>query len=203
MLIDINLLPRKEAKNIASIVLLASLLIIVIIAASVYVIQQNAVKEDIAQLETTLQDKKLKRVEYEQQLKSFETSESAVKLNSAIDWMEASSIDSVPILEHLTSLLPERGFILMYQYNEDGSLQVSVQFDTSRESAYYLKELRDSTYFQDAKIVSLLTNQIEEENEVISTEEKVGNDKYIPRYVAIYDLTLNTTTLLANQKGEN
>ncbi|WP_456278112.1 hypothetical protein [Bacillus sp. AK128] len=200
MLIDINLLPKKEVRNIASLVLFVVPLVVAILLITIFLFQQMGAKEEIESLKDSISQQQQLRITYEEKLKSYEGSESVNQLQETISWMDASSVKSVPIIEHLTALLPKRGYILSYNYSEEGSLQITIQFDTSRESAYYLKLLKNSTNFEEVKILSLLTNPYEDIIEQISVEESVPNEKYVPRYIAVYDLTLNVPTLLEQQK---
>ncbi|MFZ3588331.1 hypothetical protein ACOI1C_03435 [Bacillus sp. DJP31] len=200
MLIEINLLPKKEARNFASIVVIVAPLLFVLLVVSLFLLQQKDAQQEIATLKNSIQTTKLTRVTYEQKLTSFKASESIVQLQNTVDWMDSTSVKSVPILEHLTALLPERGSIQNFNYGIEGNIQVTVQFDTFRQAAYYLKEMKDSSNFTEVTIVSLLTNQLLNENEQISTVEKVANETYIPRYVAVYDITINQEALLDQQK---
>jgi hypothetical protein len=55
----------------------------------------------------------------------------------------------------LTSLLPERGFIQSFKYEESGTVTLTAQFDTSSEAAYYLDSLNHSKWIEEATLTSL------------------------------------------------
>jgi hypothetical protein len=58
-------------------------------------------------------------------------------------------------MQHLTSLLPERGFIQSFGYTESGAVTLTVQFDSAREAAYFLNSLNHSKWIEEASLNSL------------------------------------------------
>ncbi|WP_246940859.1 PilN domain-containing protein [Bacillus pinisoli] len=200
MLIDINLLPKKELKNFASVVLIIVPILLLFVLIGLFFVQKNEAQQQIEALQDSVHKQQQLKITYEQKLASFEISESVDQLEQTIEWMDATSVKSVPILEHLTALLPQRGYISTYSYSDQDRMQLTIQFDTSIESAYYLKELKDSDYFSEAKIISLLTNPYLENTDQIVIKENVTNETYIPRYVAVYDLSLNIPSILELQR---
>lgn len=65
-------------------------------------------------------------------------------------------------MRHLTALLPERGFIQSFAYTEAGTVTISVQFDSSREAAYFIESLKDSDWIEDVSLTSLTATETEE-----------------------------------------
>src|SRR5690606_35290956 len=106
-------------------------------------------------------------------------------LYETITKVEKERIDSVPLLSHLISLLSERGFFESIDYQLDGVVQLSVQFDSSRDAASYLHELLQSPWLTDAKILSTTAK------EEIEDGDKNKQEKVLPRYRASYQLSLN------------
>jgi hypothetical protein len=58
-------------------------------------------------------------------------------------------------MQHLTALLPERGFIQSFGYTETGTVTISVQFDNPREAAYFLDSMNKSDWIDKASLSSL------------------------------------------------
>jgi hypothetical protein len=54
-----------------------------------------------------------------------ESSSSASQLKCAVEWANNYPIQTIPVMRHLTSLLPERGFIQSFTYNETGDVTIS------------------------------------------------------------------------------
>jgi len=74
-----------------------------------------------------------------------------------------------------------------FQYNESGIIILTVQFDTSREAAFYLHELEQSVRVNDATLSSVTTEEVQSLNQE-ETESGI-----LPRYIAQYSIVLNQT----------
>ncbi|MFD2446224.1 PilN domain-containing protein [Bacillus sp. CGMCC 1.16607] len=186
MLIDINLLPKKEKKNFSLSIMLALLIFIFLIGAIASFYYGSVLKNESLELEKKINqlDENLK-VE-QAQVEKVQATNSVVELKNAVDWAQNYPIKSVPVLQHLTSLLPERGFIQNYSYSEEGTILLTVQFDTSREAAYFLNWLTESDWIVEANILKLgLGDQTKSENEDPSPEAE-----FVPRYIGDYEITL-------------
>jgi type IV pilus assembly protein PilN len=188
MLVDINLLPKKERKNFTLFIILAVLSSVILIGTLFFLIYGNAMqkeekilKEEILQINEKLQQEQDKLIT-EQEITSIE------ELKNAVKWAETYPIKAVEVLKHLTSLLPERGFILQYSYNEKGIIHLSVQFDTSREAAQYLQWLTDSEWFDEVSITSLGLSTTSDLTANLNNE--MNNTEFIPRYIGEFDISL-------------
>lgn len=224
MLVEINLLPRKEPKNIASYMIVGTLAASMLAAGSLGYFQYTGAQQELKTSEQTLtMTQKLLAAEQEKQMAS-ESNTSADKLNEMVAWTETFPVDTVPILKTLSTLLPERGYIITYNLNEEGIIELSVQFDTKRDAAFYLNELIKSPILIDAKLSKMLTNAVikdrikEEEKantpagsetegktaeETEETKTEVTNEKYMPRTLAVYTLTINKDVLRVEQQKED
>ncbi|MHC0037477.1 PilN domain-containing protein [Pseudoneobacillus sp. C159] len=185
MLVDINLLPKKERKNISPILILAILTSIMILGSIFLFINGNSLKKQGNLLEEKiLQANQKLQIEQEKRLTTAEETTSVEQLKNAVSWAETYPIKAVPVLKHLTSLLPERGFIQNYSYSGTGNVQLTVQFDTSREAAQFLQWLNQSEWISEATIsrLSLATD--------ISNLKDGVHNNYLPRYIGDFQLTL-------------
>ena len=81
-----------------------------------------------------------------------------------------------------------------FTYEETGTLLVHVQFEQSREAAYYLSSLLDSKWISDAKLNSLnaVTGFYDSTMDENFDDSHVKNEKYIPRYEGEFEITLNS-----------
>jgi type IV pilus assembly protein PilN len=189
MLVEINLLPKKAPKNLSTYAIIGILLGFLLVGSLVFFLQYiHLVKEK------TSTNQQLERVQQsivivQEKIGDFEESSSVKKLQNAVSWAEAYPIKTIPFLQHITSLLPERGFIESMAYGQDGSVLLRVRFDSNREIAYYIKSLSDSPLLAD---VNLLT---------IETLELEGNlDDILPRSIANLELSINKQALKEQQK---
>ncbi|WP_066257924.1 PilN domain-containing protein [Neobacillus drentensis] len=169
MLVEINLLPQKEPKKIGFIITLSCLVALLLLVGAFYLWQTNAVKSTIASLDRQISmTKKIA----EKENKSTETAvatSSVNQLKSAIEWANEYPIQTIPVMRHLTSLLPERGFIQNFAYTESGTISLTVQFDSAREAAYFLDNLNESKWIEEASLSSLTAAATAESTSVNST----------------------------------
>ncbi|MFI8685585.1 pilus assembly protein PilN [Rossellomorea sp. NPDC077527] len=198
MLVDINLLPQSEKRSPQWLYVVTGVISLGILALIVLFILVGNIGKDVDALTTELQSTKQQRAEKEQNISDFESSDAWVQLESAVGWAENYPIDTLPVLDHLVELLPERGFMKEFTYAEDGSIQLSIQFDTSSEAAYYLTHLKESKYIEDAKLSSLATETISE-----TKQSAVNTESVLPRYIAQYDIILNRIAIKEIESEEN
>lgn len=205
MLVDINLLPQKEAKN-KTLLVLAIIFAVILLFGVFFVFWFNrSYDNQIAQLDQRIANTESMIVAEQQKQVSSEATNSLTQLESTVEWAKAYPLKTVPVLQELTSLLPERGFIKTFTYAETGTVVLKVQFEQSREAAYYLSSLLDSNWVSDAKITSL--NAVKEFYDQTMSDNfdngHVKNEKYIPRYEGEFDITLNQDFIKGDLKQKN
>ena len=203
MLVEINLLPQKEPKKIGFIITLSSLVALLIFVGAFYFWQTNAAKNEMALLDRQIT--MTKRITNNEN-KSTETgsaTSSVSQLKSAIEWANEYPIQTLPVMRHLTSLLPERGFIQNFAYTEAGTISLTVQFDSAREAAYFLDNLNESKWIEESSLSSLTaaaTEQSTSDRTAASTSQTNPSNSST-------DSTTQTTTQTnqsdTNQTGTN
>ncbi|OXT18950.1 hypothetical protein B9K06_00920 [Bacillus sp. OG2] len=187
MLVEINLLQKKEQqRSFLLITAMALLLVVCLIFAAFYFIGSHY-SSKIESAQTRINDARETASAIEAQLNEFESSNSAQILQESVEWAKEYPVKSVPLLRKLTQLLPERGFIQAFTYEQSGIVQLAVQFDSSREAAYYLNSLHGSAWIQDAAISSVTTG----DQDTLPDDE--GTD-YLPRYLAEFEIIINNDT---------
>jgi len=155
MLVEINLLPQKEPKKYSFIITLSCLLVVFILIGGFYFWQTLSIKNELTSIDRQISMTKKIVEKEEKNSKTVESADSVGQLKSAIEWVENYPIQTIPVMRHLTSLLPERGFIQSFGYTEEGTITLTVQFDSAREAAYFLDNLNESKWIADASISSL------------------------------------------------
>ncbi|WP_335869186.1 PilN domain-containing protein [Bacillus sp. 2205SS5-2] len=184
MLIEINLLPDKIQKKKAPLyVMVVLMLISLFIFMGVFLFSKSMQKE-IAAKDAQLQTVESYREQLEGQLSTFQTSDSVRQLEDAVKWAAWYPLDTVPVMNHLISLLPKRGFFQEFSYQEDGTISLNVQFDSSREAAYYLSDLKQSNWISSATLNQLSTTEV-------SPEKSIMDDTTLPRYYGEYEIKIN------------
>ncbi|KAA9023133.1 PilN domain-containing protein [Niallia endozanthoxylica] len=194
MLIDINLLPEKETKS-KSLLLLAIISIVILLIGGFFAFWLNRSHENkLSSIEKEITaTEEIVAIE-QQKMTSYQSSDSLAQLEQTIEWAKQYPIKTVPIIKELTKLLPERGFIQTFNYTETGTIQLSVQFESTREAAYFLNSLHQWDWLEDAKMssVNAETGFFDKQmGESERDESELANEKYVPRYIAEIELTLN------------
>ncbi|RFB17685.1 hypothetical protein DZB84_07480 [Bacillus sp. HNG] len=223
MLVNINLLPRKEFKNRAKLLLLIIMISVALMGFLFLLIQYKkatTLEEQLTKHITTLQET---RVAEEQKNDSANQSNHVINLEKTVEWADSYFVETVPILNHLTTLLPERGFVQNFSYTEDGIVTLEVQFDTNTENAQYLALLTDSLLIKSAQLLTVSTTPIADagngtvtttettdtnnnakENEA-ATDNKIEseqNNNILPRYYAQYEIIFDKSAIKSMQEGK-
>lgn len=199
MLIDINLLPQKERKRRMPVYIAIAALSITILGTAFLLVHTQLSHQELENITKDLEMKKEFRLQQETAVNNIESSDGLEQLHTAVQWAEQYPIDTVPVLEHLTSLLPERGFFRQFNYTEDGMINLNVQFDTSRQAAYFLNDLKNSEWISEARLTSLETSQGQMEEDLVVLPE----DKLMPRYLGQYEISLNQSFIKSELQSES
>lgn len=196
MLVEINLLPKKEPKNVVFLFITVIITAIVVIAAAVFYVLIDRAEMQIDSLEKELKQTQALQAIEQQKLADMQSVKEIEELDKTVQWAKDYPLKMVPLLRNMTKLLPERGFIMNFSYAEDGTVTVSVQFDTSEQAAYYLKRLSDAKFIADVQLKSLTAvNANEKSDEQGTTEEQV-----VPRYLAQYEMHIRKQALEEKEK---
>lgn len=199
MLVEINLLPQKERTKKAFVIALSSLLGLLIFISGAYIWQISTTKSDLKAIDNQLTLlEKATELAGQNNAQAPVSSESVSLLKNAVEWADSYPLQTVPVMQHLTSLLPERGFIQTFGYTESGAITLTVQFDSAREAAYFLDSLNASEWLEEASMTSLNAEEKETEDKQTSstpaTENRVQNE-YLPRYVGQFEVKFDVVTI--------
>ncbi|AVD56612.1 MULTISPECIES: PilN domain-containing protein [Heyndrickxia] len=157
MLVEINLLPKKEPKNIALLFwggILAGAFAIFLI---IFFIVLHQTKQELAAVNQQIKQTEALQAAEQAAQKSNADIQDFKKLSSAVKWASDTPVKTVPVLDKLTKLLPQYGYITDFSCSSTGA-NVTVQFDASDEAVYFLKRLNDSPYFSGAVLNSIKMN---------------------------------------------
>lgn len=189
MLVDINLLPKKEEKNRSLLMLFIIIGMVLGVGLFSILYFANGLEKKTATTEQKITSTKQLLEIAQLQLADLNQSSAVSELENAVKWADDYPVESVTLLQRLTAMLPERGFIQTFSYQAPGTVTLQVQFDTNREAAYFLNNLNDADWVTGASLQGLTTSEIEE-------DEATETDKeYVPRYVGQYALQINKEKL--------
>ncbi|WP_223638226.1 PilN domain-containing protein [Planococcus sp. 4-30] len=189
MLVDINLLPQKERDRPAFLIAAISILFAAVIVWVVLAFLAGSHEREQAVLAAQSLQVASEQAAIRTQLEAAQGMNEEQQLKATVDWAESYQFDTVPLLQELVSILPARGFFESFSYTGLDQAILSVQFDTAREAAYYLAQLKASELIESATLDSVAQNEIDTAE---TTEEGVVIEKAIieemPRYIASYTL---------------
>lgn len=188
MLVDINLLPQKERDRPAFLIAAISILLLAVIIWGVLAFLAGSHEDEQAVLASQSVQVAAEQEAIRSQLEAAQGMNEEQQLKATVDWAESYQFDTVPLLEELVSILPARGFFESFSYTGLDQAILSVQFDTAREAAYYLAQLKASELIETATLDSVAQNELDS----AETEEGVVVEKTViqetPRYIATYTL---------------
>ncbi|KIL53333.1 hypothetical protein KP77_03090 [Jeotgalibacillus alimentarius] len=181
--ISINLLPKKQKKQrFCKLFILPIVTAFLLLTASIFIIQWSK-NEELARIDSQLEQAEQEKLLLEQQTMNNQSAGDIDRLESAIAFMEQYPIPTVEVLNHFTELLPERGFFESFQYTDTGLITLTVQFDTSREAAFYLHQLEQSEKVTEASLQSIVAEEVD--------ALEAASENLLPRYIAQYTIMLN------------
>jgi type IV pilus assembly protein PilN len=195
MIVEINLLPKKEPKNAAVFVGVAVFGALLIAAAVVFYVLIARADEQINALTGELKQIRAMQAIEQQKQKDDQSAQEIKELHEAVQWSKNYPLKMVPLLRNMTKLLPERGFVMNFSYADNGTVTVAVQFDTSEQAAYYLKRLEDAKFVEDVQLKSVSAVNIADTNAEEGTEKQV-----VPRYLAQYEIHVRKQALAEKEK---
>ncbi|WP_422123052.1 fimbrial assembly protein [Planococcus sp. X10-3] len=185
MLVDINLLPQKERDRPAILIAALSILLLgLVVWAGLYFMAKAETSEQAVlaaqSAELTLQQEAIRA-----QLEATAGMNEEQQLQATVDWAESYQYDTIPLLEELAALLPERGFFDQISFAEPNTASLTVQFDATRDAAYYLAQLKGSDLLDFASL-----DNVSSESSTLTEEEEASEEDTIemPRYMATYTL---------------
>ena len=189
MLVDINLLPQKERDRPAFVIAAISILLLAVILGAVLFFMARANADETAELNAQSAEIATEQALLRQQLEASQGLNEEQQLQATVEWAESYQYDTIPLLAELVSKLPERGFFNSFSYIEPNAATLTVQFDTSREAAYYLTQLKASELVASVTLDSVTNQELAttanaEEDVTLDEEALIEN----PRYLATYSL---------------
>jgi type IV pilus assembly protein PilN len=192
MLVDINLLPKKEHRKSSQFVIAISILLLLAAASIAIYIQGSTYESKMASVDKQIESVQKQNTVHQEKLSGDEAGNSAIKLQSAVQWAEQYPMETVLLMQNIIALLPERGFIQNFEYSNLNTVLITIQYDASREAAYYLSALKQSEWVLEADLLKVVAEKMEEEaEEPESSEIGTSAEKILPRYSAAYKITFN------------
>ena len=201
MLVDINLLGDKERDRPAFVVAAIALLLLGLVTALVFYFLGNTYSNKQQVLAAQSAEVVSQQAAIQEQMVTTAALSDTQKLQKTVEWAETYQYDTLPLIRELTSLLPERGFFLSFSFSTPNQVTTTTQFDTSRDTAFYLTQLKASKMITDVVLSSVSYQPLAEEAVVetdVTTTEVEPTEEIMPRYLASYAITFLDTRMPAD-----
>ncbi|MCT2343138.1 fimbrial assembly protein [Niallia taxi] len=205
MLVEINLLPKKEPKKSAMLVWVLAAAGLAALLAGLFFWQYTNDKKKLDSVEESLVLNNKIAESSQASLKNYEESDSAKDLKTAITWAEEQKVDNVFILKQLTAILPDRGFIQELEVSEKQKVTLNVQFDTKSAAAYYLNSLLQYSWIDEAVLVDSKSTDILEgkvSDQIDEAIESLKEGDIEPRYYATYEIVFSAAGIKAAENTD-
>lgn len=185
MLVDINLLPGRDRERSKALLVSIIILLSAVLFWLALFLMANKDAEEAQRVDARAEEMRAEQQEIQSRIAGTETMADRTQLEATVGWAEEYRFQTAPLLRHLVSLLPLRGFITDYTYTGPHTADLSVQFDTYEQAAHYLARLKAATMVEAATLNDVTAVPLEEE-----TDEEgnpvVRDEPLVPRYVATY-----------------
>jgi type IV pilus assembly protein PilN len=186
MLVEINLLPKKEHRKSSQLIIAAITLLLIAITISIIFLQGSSYENKMKQVDQKISNlQKLNNLQQEK-LAEENAGNSVIKLQEAVQWAEKYPVQTVPIVRNIISLLPERGFIQNFEYSNMDSILVTIQYDASRDAAFYLSSLKQSEWVKEAELLNVVALEISDDAEENNSTDGVTLPRYSADYKIVY-----------------
>lgn len=202
MLVEINLLGEKERDRPAFVVAAISLIFLGLVTGLVFYFLGNSFENKQQEIAAQSAEVMSQQAAIQAQMQTSASLNDAQKLQKTVEWAETYQFDTLPLIRELTSLLPERGFFSNFAFTSPNGATVDVQFDTSREAAFYLTQLKSSEMITAVNLTTLSSQTLEDptSEETAGTSIEVEPEietQLMPRYLASYEITFLDTRMPA------
>jgi type IV pilus assembly protein PilN len=194
MLVEINLLPKKEHKKSSQLIIAILILLFFTVSSAFIYIQGNSYSSKIESVDKQIESLQKLNAAQQAKMTDVEAGNSAVKLQAAVEWAEQYPMDTVPLMQNIIALLPERGFIKNFEYSNLDSVLITIQFDTTRDAAFYLSSLKQSEWVEEAVLLNVIAERLTEETEAGETGSSIIDSEdadSLPRYSVQYKITFS------------
>ncbi|WP_096202819.1 hypothetical protein [Bacillus sp. FJAT-45350] len=187
MLVEVNLLPEKEKRDLTPVIIILIIGILLVTATIVLSSLHSSVSTEVTELENEVQELMILSETTRQELTEQQTNNIG-QLEEVISALDKQLFPASLLLDHIVSLLPERGFFLNFNYSLPNEVYFDASFDRIEEIAQFSNALYSSDAIGEVLLSDISTNQILD-------DEDLNRDEYLPRYVASYSIKIVPVSL--------
>lgn len=190
MLIEINLLQKKEPKKKAILFYILFLVVITLILGIALFSQYRDVTTDIKSIDQQLTAIQIEQKEFETNTKTESpTVQKINELETFTDIAKSNQLDTVDLLTRLSKLLPTKSYFTDFQLSGN-VMNVTIHIEKEMDAAFYYRHLLNESWIENVILEQVVANRTGEEE----TENQLST------YVASYKIMIDRMTLKELQK---
>ncbi|QHS24272.1 hypothetical protein GWK91_15830 [Virgibacillus sp. MSP4-1] len=190
MLVEINLLQKREQNSKGFQWFVISMIGLIVLLIAVVFLLTTLIKNDIERTESALSEIKTIRADLQGEM-SNSGYQDLQSLESSVTSLNRYPIDSDLIIAQLSELLPENGYFDSYEYTGDRVvLQVLVQEDV--DASHYLYHLNQQDWITSVSLSTVSSDEAQLDGGGGTTANGLDQP---PSYLAQYDIALNRDSL--------
>lgn len=195
MLVEVNLLTAKEKKDVTKWFLAATIVILLFSSFILLKVSNDRVQNDIDDLEKERAIVLAELTEIEQ-ISQEKPVSFAEQLAISIIELERVVIPSSQLLEEVVRLLPDRGYLMDFNFDHPDTVMFQARFDQIGAVAAYNYELTESRYIDSAILYNINTEVVGNEAGTEPELEINMDNDFLPRYIAYFELKVNRSEFL-------
>ncbi|WP_243292064.1 hypothetical protein [Bacillus sp. FJAT-47783] len=194
MLIEINLLQKKEPKKPSFLFFIVILILFVASIGITFYYQYVHLQKEVVQIQNQVVTLEAERIELEKKRKTVSTSneESIRQLESFVESAKSYQLNTIDLLNRLTAHLPPSSVFVEFHLAEN-IVTVSIQIEKEVDAGFYYRHLYDEPWTDDVKLLQV---------EAIRTDE-TDNHNTLSEYIATFEVTINKSALQQLKKEES
>lgn len=192
MVVQINLLPKKEQKNRTYLLIMVIFIMILVVTSFLFYRKIASLKEEIQQIQNEASEMEAMRISLEKKTEANHQAnvENIKVLQEMVERVEQLPINTVDLLTRISNLLPKSAYIETFQYVEQ-TISMTIVIREEMEAAYFYRLLLEEKWTEDVKVLNV--QAIREDAENINT---------LSEYRAKLEIVLDKEALKTLQKED-
>jgi type IV pilus assembly protein PilN len=192
MVVQINLLPKKEQKNRTYLLIMVIFIMILVVTSFLFYRKIASLKEEIQQIQNEASEMEAMRISLEKKTEANHQAnvENIKVLQEMVERAEQLPINTVDLLARISNLLPKSAYIETFQYVEQ-TISMTIVIREEMEAAYFYRLLLEEKWTEDVKVLNV--QAIREDAENINT---------LSEYRAKLEIVLDKEALKTLQKED-
>lgn len=155
MFIEINLLPKRPKKNIATLFSIIFFIIIITIALGFIYLYVKDIKSQTEQTSNIAHQVQLERIKVEKEIKEKEEKNEVNDTDKELITIINDTVYTSNVINGIQQKLPLNGKLRNYSYSEGTLMSVTLHVDESYRIGKYAEDLETIKWISEAKVNSI------------------------------------------------